>query len=282
MKVILTGADGLLARDLIPTLRSRGFEVVASDVDRLDITDEAAVRELLSAEKPSLVVNCAAYTAVDLAEKEPEEAMRVNGMGPGILARAAAAARALMVHFSTDFVFDGRESTPYKPEDPCRPLNAYGRSKLRGEEEVMRSGAEYLIVRTSWLYGAGGGNFVSTMLARAKEAAPLRVVDDQVGRPTWAESLSTTTVDLLEAEARGVWHVTGGGEPTTWLGFARRILALSEIDVPISGVASEAWGALAQRPQYSVLDLSATESLLGRRTPSWDTDLRRFLARKDS
>jgi len=276
VKVLVTGAKGLLGTEITSLLEKRAIDHIGVDLAELDITDAAAVERMISAERPEVIINCAAYTAVDRAEAEEAIAVRVNGDGAGYVAKAAAKVSALMVHFSTDFIFDGESRTPYLPGDLPRPQSAYGRSKLAGERAVSAVGGDHLIIRTSWLYGAAGPNFVSSILKKASKGEALQVVNDQTGSPSWASNVAEVTLDLIRAGARGVYHVTDYGE-TTWLGFAKRALAIRGLTVPITGLSGREWGAPAARPAYSVLDLSFTETLLGRRLEPWQDALSRFL-----
>jgi len=272
----------MLGTEIMAALQGRGVLATGVDLHDVDITDQAAVRTLLLGEKPSVVINCAAYTAVDRAEAEEELALRVNGDGPRHLADAAAAVDALLVHFSTDFVFDGDQRTPYRPSAQPNPVSAYGRTKLAGEAAVLGSGCDHLIIRTSWLYGAAGPNFVKAILTRAANREPLRIVNDQTGRPTWAGNLAVNTLSLLDVGARGLLHVTDGGEAATWLEFGAIALGISGHDVQVTGVTTQDWGAPAARPAYSVLDLTDTEDVLGRPMEPWDIALERFLTTEPS
>lgn len=289
MKILLTGASGILGtafRRLAaddpapePGLPEPPFapELVALGREELDVTDAAAVEEAVTAHTPEAVVHCAAYTAVDQAESEPLAARAVNVEGTAHVARAAAAVGAVMVYPSTDFVFDGEGDRPWRPDDPTGPLGVYGRTKLDGEEAVRAVGEDHLVVRTSWVYGAGGRNFVDAILERARSGAPLRIVADQTGRPTWARNLAVGILELLEREARGVWHVADAGA-VTWHAFATRFLEMAGVDASPEGVSTEAFGAAAPRPRYSVLDTTATEELLGRPMPTWEDSVARYLA----
>jgi dTDP-4-dehydrorhamnose reductase len=278
MKLLVTGAGGLLGRAVLSEAGGRGYDVVALDHARLDVTDEAAVGAAVSDARADAVVHCAAYTAVDRAEAEPQAALAVNRDGTRHVAAAAAEAGAVLLYVSTDYVFDGRKGTPYRPDDPTGPLSAYGSTKLEGERAAARHASEHLVARTSWLYGEDNG-FVPAILRRAEAGEPLRVVDDQRGRPTWAPQAATALLDLLEQGARGVWHVAGGGE-CTWLELAEELLRQEGLDVPITPVTSQEFGAAAVRPAYSVLDLEATERLLGREMTDWRDALSRFLQRR--
>jgi dTDP-4-dehydrorhamnose reductase len=276
MKVLVTGASGLLGSELVSAYRGRGARVVECDRRALDVTDASGVRDRIGSEAPDLVLHCAAYTAVDRAESESEQAFATNGDGTHNVARACAATGARLVYFSTDFVFDGCSETPYRTDDDPHPLSVYGRSKLAGEEAVASSEAESLTVRTSWLFGTAGANFVSTILERARSGVPLRVVDDQRGSPTWARDLAVTTAELVDSGAMGVVHVTNGGT-ATWCELARAALEVAGVEADLQPVSSDEWKAAAVRPRDSVLDLTETESLLGRSMVSWPEALRSFL-----
>ncbi|HEX2191441.1 MAG TPA: dTDP-4-dehydrorhamnose reductase [Longimicrobiaceae bacterium] len=278
MKVLVTGAGGMLAQALVPRLRERGHEAVALDRAALDVTDGAAVHERVAAERPDAVVQCAAYTAVDRAEDEEAEATRVNGTAARLVARACDGVGAVFVYPSTDYVFAGSAASPYLPEDPTDPVNAYGRSKLAGERAALEA-ARPLVVRTSWLYGEGGPHFVDTILRLAREQGSVRVVDDQWGRPTWTGTLAEAMVSLMERGAQGIFHATGGGEPVSWFGFAREVVALGEPGAEVAPVSSAELPRPAKRPAYSVLDCSSTERRIGGELPHWRDSLVRYLER---
>ena len=276
MKVVVTGAGGMLAHALVPLLRARGHETVALDRASLDVGDEAAVHERIGAERPDAVVQCAAYTAVDRAEADEAEATRINGVAAGFVADACDRVGAAFVYPSTDYVFAGAATVPYRPGDATDPVNAYGRSKLAGERASLAS-PRGLVVRTSWLYGEGGSHFVDTILRLAREGRPLRVVDDQWGRPTWTGALAATLAALMESEARGIFHATGGGEPVSWCGFAREVVALAGPGAEVAAVTSAEFPRPARRPAWSVLDCSATEERTGARLPHWRDSLVGYL-----
>lgn len=279
MNVLITGANGMLARALRACLPERGHDVISLDRRGLDVTDTGAVDEAIARIRPDAVIQCAAYTDVDGAEAREEYAREVNAVATRTLARACAAAGARVVYPSTDYVFDGSGTRPYRPTDEPRPINAYGRSKRLGERAAAEAG-DCLVVRTAWLYGDGGRNFVRTMIDRGRAIergdvdGPLRVVDDQRGAPTWTHALAVAIAQLLEADApSGVWHATNAGE-TTWYGLAREALRLAGLDdVPIEPVTSDAFPRPAPRPRYSVLDLAATEAVIGP-LPGWRESLR--------
>ncbi|MFJ5685364.1 dTDP-4-dehydrorhamnose reductase [Streptomyces sp. NPDC093099] len=256
---LVTGAGGMLGQDLLARLAEAGESAAGLDRTALDITDPGAVRAALAAHTPDVVVNCAAWTAVDDAEAKEAEALAVNGTGPRVLAEACAASGAVLVQVSTDYVFAGDARTPYGEDDPTAPRSAYGRTKLAGERAVLDTLPETgFVVRTAWLYGAGGGNFVRTMIKLEGIKDTLDVVDDQLGQPTWTGDLADRLVLLgLAALAgtapAGVYHGTSGGE-TTWFGFTREIFRLLGADPErVRPTTSEAFVRPAPRPAYSVL-----------------------------
>jgi dTDP-4-dehydrorhamnose reductase len=278
MKVLITGANGQLGRALQATVRL-GVSIIAAGSAELDIGDAAAVDALLSAERPDAIFNAAAYTAVDKAESEEALAMRINAEGVANLARGAAAVGARLVHVSTDFVFDGRSGIPYAPEAPTAPLGVYGRTKRQGE---IAAGPDALIVRTAWVYGSQGGNFVRTMLRLMAERDEVRVVADQIGTPTFAASLADALWRLHAAGAKGLFHYTDSGA-ASWYDFAVAIqeealaIGLLARAVPVIPIATSDYPTPAARPHYSVLDKSATFALLGGAAPHWRVNLRKML-----
>ena len=276
MRLLITGARGVLGTELVDRASRLGLEVHATDIDEMDVTDRVAVESVVGSLRPEVILHCAAYTAVDRAEEEPDAAVRVNRDGTRNVARAAAEVGSLLVYLSTDYVFDGEKRSPYLPEDPPNPQGAYARSKLAGEEEAAVAGGEWLMVRSGWLYGSGGKNFVDTILGVAEERGSVKVVSDQKGRPTWVGSLAPTILDLLAMGARGIYHAADRGE-ATWLELAEKALALAGIEAVVVPVSTEEWGAPAPRPEYSVLELEKVESLLSRAMPRWEDSLRHYL-----
>jgi len=277
MKALISGAGGMLARSVVSVLKARGHEHVALGRQELDVLDREAVERWVRAERPDVVIHCAAYTAVDQAEAEPDMAQMVNAESVRHLAAACDEVDARLVYPSTDYVFDGESERPYTPDDEPRPLSAYGRSKLAGERAAEES-RRPLIVRTSWLFGEGSQHFVATITRLGLERDRLTVVDDQIGRPTWARTTAEVMVELLERNETGTFHATGSGAPVSWCGFAREILTAQAIDAEVVGVPTEQMRQPAARPRYSVLDCRSTELALGRALPSWRDSLAEYLA----
>lgn len=279
MKLLVTGGGGLLGGALARAAAARGHRVVAPDRRSLDVTDRDAPGRVVESERPDAVLHCAAYTDVDGAEADPGTAMEVNAAGTGRVARAAAAVGSLLFYPGTDYIFDGEGDAPYAPDDPPRPINAYGRSKAAGEEEARAAG-RWLVVRTSWLYGPGGRNFVDRVRRRAARGEEMRVVDDQRGRPTWTGSLAPALVQLVErapGEAGGrVLHLADRGV-TTWYGLAREVVEREGCHASVLPISSEAWGAPARRPRNAVLEIASGEEALGRPMPHWRDSLGRHL-----
>lgn len=285
MKLLVTGAEGLLGSAVCAAGRSRGHRVVAPGRRELDVTDPAACRRLLASVAPDAVAHCAAYTDVDGAEEDPSAALEVNARGAGHVARASTEVGSLLLYPGTDYVFDGEGGEPYGPDDPPRPINAYGRSKLAGEEAVREAGGRWLIVRTSWLYGRGGRNFVDLVRERAGSGEELRVVDDQTGRPTWSGSLAPALVELLERGPEGpggeILHLADRGT-TTWYGLAREVIEREGLKGSARPISTEEWGAPAPRPRNAVLEIATGEAALGRPMPHWKDSLGRYLEKGTS
>ena len=275
MRALVTGADGQLGRALVARL---GDELVwAGGRAALDVTDAAAVASRVAASRPDVVFNATAYNRVDEAERDPAAALLVNAAGPAHLARASRETGALLVHVSTDYVFDGARRTPYREEDVAAPRCAYGVSKLAGEMMVQASRCDHLIVRTSGVLGRGGsrgkgGSFVERILARARAGEPLRVVADQVFAPTMATDLAGALVALVRLHARGLVHVTNAGS-CTWAELARAALKLAGLRTEVAEITSAQLGAAAARPAFSVLDGSRYAELTGAPLRPWSEAL---------
>jgi dTDP-4-dehydrorhamnose reductase len=291
MKILLTGKDGQVGFELVRALAPLG-EVVASGRAECDLQDAGALRELVRSHGPDLIVNAAAYTAVDRAESEREAAFAINARAPGILGEEAARLGALVVHYSTDYVFDGFGQAPYAEGDTPDPQNVYGSSKLAGERKLAEACSRHLILRTSWVLGSHGGNFAKTMLRLAAERERLTVVDDQVGVPTSAALLADLTAHLVRQHAReggtsfpyGTYHVAAAGE-TNWYEYARFVLdaahaagrSLRAGPADVLPVKSAAYPTAAKRPANSRLDTSLFRHTFGLRLPPWQDGVRHVL-----
>jgi len=277
VKILVTGSKGMLAHDLIPLLRE-SHEVAAFDLD-LDITVRRDVSEEVRRIAPDRVINCAAYTQVDKAEEEREKAFLVNGIGVQNLALACAEGGIPLCQVSTDYVFDGEKETPYTPFDNTNPISVYGESKLAGERYAEWILSRFYIIRTSWLYGKGGKNFVETIRRIARERPEIRVVDDQRGSPTSTVSLSRAIKSLIETNAYGIHHFTDrtdGG--ISWFDFAEEIVRVSGLPARVLPIKTDEYPLPARRPKYSVLDLSLFPAAAGFAPVDWKAALRDYLA----
>ncbi len=286
-KILLIGKNGQVGWELRRTLAPVG-QVLAVDYPEIDLTDAAAARRLVLENKPSVVINAAAYTAVDKAETETKTAHQINGFAPGVLAEAAKQVGALMVHYSTDYVFDGAKTTPYLETDSPKPLGVYGQSKLAGDEGVRAAGGNHLIFRLCWVYGLRGQNFLLTMQRLARERESLRVVGDQFGCPTWSRLIAEATTQALrqvlvapEASVfNGTYHLAAS-DSTSWHGFASRIVEwMPESERrcrEVTAITTADYPTPAKRPAYSVLDCGKLERVFGIQLPGWDECLRLVL-----
>lgn len=252
MKIAVTGAGGMLGQDMVAAADAVHHEVAALTRETCDVTDYFAVERAFQRELPALVINCAAYTDVDGAETDEDEAFRINELGARNVAEAAAAVGARVIQISTDYVFNGRKRDPYIETDETGALGAYGRSKLAGEIAVAQANPRHLIVRTSWLYGLGGKNFVETMLTLATKQSEILVVKDQMGCPTYTRELADAVIAMADFEKLGVMHICGGGA-CTWFDFAREIFRQSQIDVKVLSGTTDMMGRPAPRPVYSAM-----------------------------
>jgi len=274
MKLLVTGAGGMLGQALSACLQSRGHNVVSVPKERLDVTNYAQCLEVIEEQEPDLIIHCGAYTKVDQAESEPNLAYHINGYGTENLAVACNIFETPMLYFSSDYVFDGEQNQPYTPWDATRPLSIYGKSKLAGEKAVQRHLQRFYIVRTSWLYGPNGKNFVDTISSMADDRKTLRVVSDQFGSPTCTLSLSETVADLITTGRWGVYHGTDDGV-TSWFDFAKEILRGR--DNEIIPIATNEMPRPATRPKYSVLDKTTLINTIGRELPPWQESLKTYL-----
>ena len=273
--ILVIGAKGMLGQDLMRVLPG---EVRGVDIDEIDITSPESVRRVLLTLKPRVVVNCAAYTDVDGCESNLELAMRVNGEAVGHLAAVTKELGALLVQVSTDYVFDGGKGSPYVEGDPVSPLSVYGRSKLLGEENA-RKNPDHIIVRTQWLYGLEGKNFVETMLRLAGERSELAVVDDQIGSPTWTVDLSLAISELLDNNCRGTYHAANRGT-CSWFDFAEAIFAETETAMTVRPQTTAELGRPAPRPLFSVLDCGKLTHDTGLELEEWREALRTYLEKR--
>lgn len=285
MKILLTGNTGQLGYELERSLQGLG-EIIAPGRADMDLSNLAQVRDVIRQVKPGLIVNPAAYTAVDKAETEPELALRINGQAPAVMAEEAKKLGAALIHYSTDYVFDGSKRTPYVEDDPTCPINVYGSSKLAGEQAIQSAGINHLVLRTSWVYGMRGKNFLLTVLRLARERDELRIVGDQFGAPTWCRTIADTTAHIVamsqgapdlqawwDAHA-GIYHLTAQGQ-TSWAGFTQEILQHAGLprQPAVTAITTDAYPLPARRPAYSVLSgqrlMDAFCDL-----PSWDSALK--------
>ena len=275
MRVVVTGAGGMLGRAVVEAARLRGHDVLAGTRAELDITVEAVVRPILLEWRPDVVVNCAAYTDVDGAQSDAAGAEAVNATGAGLVAGAAAEAGAPIVHVSTDYVFDGSKDGPWLESDPTGPLGVYGETKLAGEHAVARANADHAIVRTAWLYGAGGRNFVDTMLGLGARLEEVSVVTDQIGCPTWTGHLASALVDLAERpQATGIHHIAGSGS-CSWNELAREVFDQVGLDCRVMGSTTAEFQRPAARPANSVLGSERDDAIV---LPPWRDGLAAYLA----
>ncbi len=283
MKILLLGKDGQLGRELQPCLSKVGALTAWGRFDA-DFLNPLKLRDLVLAAKPDVIVNAAAYTAVDKAQSEPELAHAINSAAPAVLAQATLDMGCRLIHYSTDYVFNGSGSAPWTEDAPTAPLNVYGKSKLAGEQAIATSGCQYLIFRTSWMYAKEGSNFASTMLRFACERDALSVIDDQIGSPTDAAWLANMTAQVIGSSATGIYHAASAGE-VSWHGYASHLIARAhEMGFPmkmspeaIRAVASEAFPTPAQRPRNSRLDCSKLTRTFGITPPPWQQGIDQLL-----
>jgi dTDP-4-dehydrorhamnose reductase len=277
VRILVTGGDGQLGRELFDIATASGHDVRATTRTTCDITDPAAVGSILEDANPEVLVNCAAWTKVDAAESHHDAAFSANAVGPRVLAAACARHDVLLVHLSTDYVFAGSATAPVDEWQVPRPRSTYGASKLAGEEEVRHLARRHQVVRTSWLYGRQGPNFVLTMLRAAEQGTPLRVVSDQVGTPTWTGHLAPALLRLIARDLPGTFHLTNSGQ-VSWHGFAEAIFAADGRAAEVAAITTAEWPTAAPRPAYSVLDNRAWRLLGEDPLPDWREGLQAYLA----
>lgn len=291
MKILITGAKGQLGKQITNILRNgqseigklpkeyENVEIIGVDVDVLDITDINAVRNYLTSVKPEIIINCAAYTNVDACESNEDLAFKINALGPRNLAIISNEVNAKVVHVSTDYVFSGEGTVPFKEYDETTPVSVYGKTKLAGEKFVREIADKYYIIRTAWLYGYEGSNFVYTIIKAGKEKGYLTVVDDQRGNPTNAEDLAHHMLKVAVTEEYGTYHCTGTGE-CSWYDFASKIIEFSNIDCKVDPVTSNDYVRAAKRPSYSSLDNMMLRVTVGDEMRNWEDALKVFLNNK--
>ncbi len=292
MKILLIGCNGQVGWELNRTLQPLG-DIIAVDYPAIDLTRPEEIRTLVRKTRPGLIINATAYTAVDKAEEQVEEAEAVNSRAPGILAQEAKALGAAIVHYSTDYVFDGTKDIPYREKDTPCPISTYGRTKWEGEQAVQTAGAPHLILRLTWVYGARGKNFMLTVLKLAAEKEEIRIVDDQIGSPSWCRMIAEATAQILAqgagdpagflAEKGGLYHLSAQGK-TSWFGFAqailqhhpnRKALKVKHL-IPIT---TNEYPTPAARPAYSLLSSEAAHRVFGLRIPEWEHSLKQVLGK---
>ncbi len=288
-RILLIGSNGQIGRELLRTLAPLG-EIVATSRDNkagltIDLAKPDSLVQAFNEVKPVLVVNAAAYTAVDKAESEPDVAEAVNAIAPGIIGELATKQGAAVIHYSTDYVFDGASGFPYKEDDKTNPAGVYGRSKLQGEKALLDTADNALIFRTAWVYGQHGQNFLRTMLRLFAERDEVRVVDDQIGSPTWSRMIAETTAQVASqlkmnpaqfSEKRGIYHLTAAGQ-TSWFDFAQAILGNTESTCRLLPIPTTEYPTPAMRPAYSVLDNMKLHDLFGLALPDWRHSLQQCM-----
>jgi dTDP-4-dehydrorhamnose reductase len=288
-EILILGKQGQIAWELQVTLATLGNITVLGSQE-LDLANPQQIGEQVRQIKPDIIVNAAAYTAVDKAEQEPELCQAINGTAPGILAELARESQALLVHYSTEYVFDGQKTSPYLETDLPQPLGIYGASKLAGERAIVQADCQHLILRTTWVYGNRGKNFLLTILRLAAERAELKIVADQIGAPTWSRSIAEATAQILAQSNRsrtvkGIYNLSAAGK-TSWHGFASQIVNRHRVAYPdrhlavdrILAIPASDYPTPAQRPAYSVLDNSKVLADFGVQLPAWDASLEQLFA----
>jgi dTDP-4-dehydrorhamnose reductase len=279
---LVIGAKGMLGRDLCSAMKLAEIQIIEMDVDEIDISSKPSVLEAFHRTKPSMVINLAAVTDVDGCESKQDLAFNVNAVGAENLAIASREFGSFLIHMSTDYVFDGSSDKPYREDDSPNPLGVYGKTKFEGERRIRESlHQNYCIVRTQWLYGEHGKNFVDTIIRAGKQNKKLRIVNDQYGAPTYTVDLAEAIIELGRLGLSGIFHVTNSGN-TTWSGFASRILGMAGLtDVEIEEINTEELGRPAPRPLYSVLDNSRFERSTGMKLRCWENALQEYLSKRN-
>ncbi len=282
MKVLVTGAGGQLGTDLCKLLRKQSHEVIAPGLDELDFLKPESITSQVKCHQADWIINCAAYTQVDQAEQDTDKAFAINRDAAAILAHTVQQTGGRLLHISTDFVFDGKQREPYKEDVTANPLCVYGQSKWQGERAVLEIDPEVLLLRTAWVYGVQGANFVKTILRLARERQVLKIVADQIGSPSWTQDISNALLVLIKREARGIFHYTNEGQ-ASWYDFAcaivdeARIAGFKLVVEEVIPISTDEYPTLALRPKYSVLDKSKIRPLLDQPIPQWRTSLKKML-----
>lgn len=278
MKILVTGANGQLGHDVLMNLAARGIDGIPADIAEFDITQAAASEQFITAHRPDAVIHCAAYTAVDKAEDDADLCRLINVTGTENIARACQKINAKMIYISTDYVFPGTGDTPYETSEQTAPLSTYGKTKLDGEQAVEQLLTRYFIVRTSWVFGKNGNNFVKTMLRLGKEREEVNVVCDQIGSPTYTVDLARLLVDMALSEQYGVYHATNEGF-CSWAEFATKIFQQAGMSTRVNYITSEQYPSRAYRPANSRLSKASLDQAGFLRLPSWEDALARYLAK---
>lgn len=277
MKVLVTGVKGQLGYDVVRELQSRGHEAIGVDIEEMDITDETAVSRVMEETAPEAVIHCSAFTAVDRAEEEQELCYKVNVQGTENIAKMCQKLGCKMLYLSTDYIFSGEGQRPWEPEDTPSPLNAYGQSKYQGEVALRQYVDKYFIVRISWVFGINGNNFIKTMLRLGKENGAVKVVDDQIGSPTYTFDLAKLLVDMIETEQYGAYHATNEGI-CSWYEFAKEIFQEANMkEVTVTPVSSEEFPVKAKRPKNSRMSKKKLVQNGFSLLPSWQDAVRRYI-----
>lgn len=276
MKVLVTGVKGQLGYDVVNELKKRGHMAVGTDVEEMDITDAGKVETVLKNEKPDAVIHCAAYTAVDAAEDNEDLCIKINAEGTENIAKACQDLNCKMLYVSTDYVFDGEGERPWEPDDEREPLNVYGITKYEGELAVEKYVEKFFIVRIAWVFGKNGKNFIKTMLNLGKTHDEVKVVDDQIGSPTYTFDLARLLVDMIETDKYGRYHATNEGL-CSWYDFAKEIFKQAGMNIKVSPVTSEEFAAKAKRPHNSRMSKEKLSENGFERLPKWQDALARYL-----
>lgn len=278
-KILITGSKGQLGNDLKQCIDTSKYQPIFTDKEELDITDETQLFQFFNRLKIDYIINCAAYTAVDNAEKDEKTAYKINAEAPALIAEIASKQKIKLIHISTDYVFNGLSYTPYREENPTNPLSVYGKSKLKGEKAILNSGCQYVIIRTSWLYSSFGHNFVKTMMRLGNERKELNVVYDQIGTPTYAADLAQACIEIIQKTEqkqiefkKGIYHFSNEGV-CSWYDFAQNIMQYLNLDCKINPIETKNFPTPAKRPFYSLLNKEKIKQTFQIEIPYWHDSL---------